>query len=349
MALHRTPTDEQLACYVRDECSSEESLAIQGWLASSPEHARRLEGVRRLVTSPTASQWNVDAMWAKVRANTVDANRPVARPAAHRRVPRVAFAVPRWRRVIAASILLGLIGTGGWLAQRQRLPQKAPAEPDVVYKTTRGQTATVQLSDGSRVRLAPESRLTIAGSFGDSLRELALEGEAEFDVHHDATRPFRVRTATTITEDVGTRFGIRAYRGEPRVMVAVAEGAVALSPRTVPSPSRNGPEGVLLRVGELGSLDNKGTVAITRGAAVTHALAWTRNELVFARQPLAEVLTTIGRWYDLDIHVDDAGVAAHPVTATFSTQSVDEMLQALAVAVEATVERNGRTVTLRAR
>lgn len=349
MTANWIPTDEQLARFVRDDCSSEESLAIHSWLARSPDHARRLEGVRRLVTSPTASQWNVDAMWAKVRASTVDANRPAAQSAAHRRVPRVAFAVPRWHTAIAASILVGLVGTGGWFAQRQRIPKKAPAEPEVVYQTTRGQTATVQLSDGSRVRLAPESRLTIAGSFGDSLRELALEGEAEFDVHHDAARPFRVRTATTVTEDIGTRFGVRAYRNEPRVTVAVAEGAVTLARRSASIASRQRPGGVLLSVGDLGTLDGQGTVAITHGAAVSRALAWTKNELIFAKQPLSEVLNTIARWYDLDIVVADAGVASHPVTAEFSTQSPDEMIQALAIAVDAVVERNGRHVTLKGR
>ncbi len=219
----------------------------------------------------------------------------------------------------------------------------------MVYQTRRGQTATVQLSDGSRARLAPESRLVIARAFGDSLRELTLDGEAEFDVHHDATRPFRVRTRTTVTEDIGTRFSIRAYHGDAKVAVAVAEGAVTLA-RRLGSAARGGvPEGVLLRVGELGTLDSLGTIAVSRGASVSRALAWTRNQLVFVKQPLPEVLATIARWYDLDIQVADATVAEHPVTAEFSTQSADEMLQALAVAVEATVERKGRHVTLRMR
>ena len=217
----------------------------------------------------------------------------------------------------------------------------------MVYQTRRGQTATVQLSDGSKVRLAPESRLVVAAGFDDGARDLTLEGEAEFDVHHDASRPFRVRTATTVTEDIGTRFGLRAYGNEANVTVAVAEGAVALGRRT--TAPRGGPQGVLLRAGELGVLDPTGAVATSRGAAVTRALAWTRNELVFDKQPMTSVLATISRWYDLDVHVADPSVAATLVSAEFSTQSADEMLQALAIAVDAVVERNGRRVTLRGR
>lgn len=350
MTSNWVPTDEQLARFVHDDCASEEASAIHAWLASSPDHARRLEGVRRLVAPPPAIRWHVDGMWAKVRAGTVSATQPVSPPPAlRRRTPHVAFTTRSWRTPIAASLLVGLIGVAGWLEQRTRKRAPVPVAQEVVYQTRRGQTATVQLTDGSRVRLAPESRLAIASAFGDSLRELTLEGEAEFDVKHDSVRPFRVRTSTTVTEDIGTRFSVRAYRGETRVAVAVAEGAVTLA-RRASSPAPGGQaSGVLLRAGELGTLDNTGDVAVSQGAAAQRALAWTSSKLVFVKQPLPDVLATIARWYDLEIHVADASVAAHPVTAEFTTQSADEMLQALAVAVEAIVERHGRRITLRMR
>jgi transmembrane sensor len=342
-----TPTDELLARFLREDCTSDESRSVQEWLAQSADNARRLEGLRGLFAS-SGSEWNVDRMWADVRARTVDANRPASAPSAlPHRSRRLAFDMHPWRTRIAASLLLALIGTVAWLEWRPRPTEVAPAIPDVVYQTRRGQTATVQLSDGSKVRLAPESRLVVAAGFDDNARELTLDGEAEFDVHHDATRPFRVRTATTVTEDIGTRFGLRAYGDEANVTVAVAEGSVALGRRT--TTERGSPEGVLLRAGELGVLDPSGAVSTAHGAAVMRALAWTRNELLFDKQPMTHVLATISRWYDLDIHVADARVAATLVSAEFSTQSADEMLQALALAVDAVVERNGRRVTLRGR
>ncbi len=343
-----SPTDELLARFLREDCTSDESRSIQAWLAQSADNARRVEGVRRLLAPATSSEWDVDQMWAVARARTIDADRPVvARPAPHPRTPRVGFDLHPWRMRIAASLLFTLIGTVAWLGWRPRSPKPAPAAPEVVYQTRRGQTATVQLSDGSKVRLAPESRLVVASGFDVGVRELMLEGEAEFDVRHDAARPFRVRTATTVTEDLGTRFGVRAYGNEANVTVAVAEGSVALGRRT--TTQRGGPQGVLLRAGELGVLDATGAVATAHGAAVTRALAWTRNELVFEKQPMTDVLATISRWYDLEIHVADARVASTLVSAEFSTQSADEMLQALAIAVDAVVERNGRRVTLRGR
>ena len=66
-------------------------------------------------------------------------------------------------------------------------------------------------------------------------------------------------------------------------------------------------------------------------------------------RPLPEVLATIGRWYDLDVRVPDTTLASRLVTAEFSTQSADEMIRALAIAMDATVERHGRVVTFRAK
>jgi ferric-dicitrate binding protein FerR (iron transport regulator) len=62
---------------------------------------------------------------------------------------------------------------------------------------------------------------------------------------------------------------------------------------------------------------------------------------------LPEVLATIGRWYDLDIRVPDPALASRLVTAEFSTQSAGEMINALAIAMDASVERHARVVTLR--
>lgn len=350
MTPTRVPTDEQLVRYLRGECSGSESVAIHGWLAEKVSHAQRLERLRGLIDPAERIEWNVDPMWSAIRSATIDTrqSRPVV-SAASRRVARLAFAVYWWRGLVAASLLIALAGVGAWIGRGDRTRVSTSVAPDVVYQTARGQAATVQLSDGSRVQLAPESRLTIAAAFGDHVRELTLDGEAEFDVHHDATRPFRVRTSTTVTEDIGTRFTVRAYRAESKVLVAVAEGAVTLAQRTSYAPQGGGPQGVLLRVGDTGTLDRLGSVTISRGISVARALVWTSNRLVFENQPLPDVLAMIARWYNLDIRVEDGSVAAHRVTAEFSIQSADQVLQALAAAVDAKVVRDGRGIILRKR
>ena len=226
------------------------------------------------------------------------------------------------------------------------------------YATHRGERVTVQLLDGTKVTLAPESRLRISAGFGAHDRAVELEGEAAFSVVHDSTRPFTVKAGPALVVDVGTQFDLRAYSGDRVAQVAVAEGSVAIGaaspgmdPRT-PKGSANegrGAEGVLVSGGEVGQLDVVGHATTSKiGNSATY-FAWTHGRLVFERRPLREVLGAIARWYDMDVTVRDSVVADRLVTAEFSTESPSEMIQALAHAVNASVAGSGRTFTLSAR
>jgi transmembrane sensor len=220
------------------------------------------------------------------------------------------------------------------------------------YVTPRGQRATFQLSDGTRLVLAAESRLRVPADYGRQIREVHLEGEALFDVVHDTGRPFRVRARDAVAEDIGTRFDMRAYPEDRRVAVAVAEGAVALGRADTSgpdTPSTGGPpQGVILRRGEVGTLDSDGRVTTDTGAVVATYLAWVEGRLQFVETPLPEVVQTVGRWYDLDVRIEGRALAARTLTAEFGAQPADELLGALGLAVGARVVRSGRVATLRA-
>jgi transmembrane sensor len=297
--------------------------------------------------------WDEDRLWAALRARTVDATPdPASRPPRASRLRRIAqFENDGVAKYAAAAILVILLGAGALVVRmRQHAAPPAVAEREPVhYSTSRGQFATIRLTDSSQVTLAPESRLTIPASFAQGERVIALDGEAIFTVHHDAEHPFRVRANGALIQDIGTRFDLRAYRNEPAVTVAVAEGAVALGrDRDGTGAARfASAEGVVLHRGDIGSLNKQGEVSSKRSARVASVLAWADGRLYFVNRPLPEVLLSIGRWHDLDVRVPDARLAARLVTAEFSTQSPSEMIDALAIAVDATVERSGRVVTLR--
>jgi transmembrane sensor len=320
-----------------------------------------LDDLRSIWSASTPSpQWDVESMWAKVRPDARETRPVPVRPAS----PRIVTAKPRhtrtqWIRFATAAAAAGVVVVAG-ITQREKLGLSsrtvtAQAPPPMhEYVTRRGERATIQLSDGSQLVLAAESRLRIPSDFGDKKRELFLDGEAVFDVAHDATRPFRVYIKDAVAQDIGTRFNLRAYGDDSVVTVAVAEGVVALAPRTLPVPvASRGPatatEGVLLRRGDVGTLGAGGRVSTIRDASIDRRLAWVDGRIHFTDRNLADVLRDIGRWYDVDVRVDDARLSSRPLTASFSIQSVDEMAEALALAVNARIERDGRVITLRSK
>ncbi len=321
-----TPSDVLLARYLAGECSSAEARDIEAWSAASPAHRARLEQLRAIWTARRPPRtWDVEAMWRHIR-------RPGFGHGAYwQRKPR------RWRPALAAAAVLVLLA-GGVVAV-MRGSRRAP--PMREYATARGQRITLQLPDGSSLQLAPQSHVRIPAQFGDGVRDVYLDGEALFSVAHDATRPFRVHSQDAVAEDIGTRFDVRAYAEDSTVAVAVAEGAVSLG--------RLAAEGVVVRAGQIGTFAPSGLVGMSPEGALADYLGWADGRLHFENVPLPAVLRAIGRWYDLDVRIAGPALATRSITAEFTLGAPDEMLRALALAVDARLTRSGtggRIITL---
>jgi transmembrane sensor len=333
-------TDAILAHYLAGDCSADQARRIEAWIDAHPANQARVQSLRAIWNARGPSpHWDTENMWAQVQARVGPA-RPPGRA--------LRFPERRWSAQVAiAAGLIVVAGVAGLGLHVRPAGSGRVADSPREYVTARGEQATIQLSDSSRVTLAPASRLSVPSEFGKSARELTLDGEAVFDVVHDAAHPFRVRTAHALVEDVGTQFDLRAYHEDSTVSVAVVEGTVTLGrAREIDPAVREAGEGVVLRGGDVGDLAANGQVRTARGRSLSSHLSWTQGRLEFAKAPLPEVLRSIGRWFDLDVRVSDSLLATRLVTCTFSTQSPNEMLAALAIAVDAQVARDGRRATL---
>jgi ferric-dicitrate binding protein FerR (iron transport regulator) len=290
---------------------------------------------------PTRESWDVDAMWERVHARTFEgAREPVMSYPGPRRSTNTARLLG-----IAASFIV-TVGAGALLVRAGMKRGEPTAAIPAEYSTARGQYATVHLTDSSEVTLAPESRLVISARFAEGVREISLEGEAVFNVRHDATRPFKVTAGGAVIEDIGTRFDVRAYKNDRALIVAVAEGSVALGHVRRDSTHSS----VVLKRGDVGTIDSLGNASAQPGARASGYLAWASGTLSFVDRPLPEVLRTISRWYDVDVRVTDSTLARRLVNAEFSrSASVSAMVGELAIAMDARIERAGRVITLRPR
>ena len=350
-------TEALLARYIDGECTPDETITVQTWLKANPANQALLDDTKsRLTTRLPKPKWDIEAMWQNVRHSTEDAPIIAARQSTAR--ARLSVGTPKtnarryWYLATAAAAAI-TIAVG--VSSRRNVSDAQLPQPRE-YKTQRGQQATLQLTDGTKLVLAADSKVRIPSEYGLKTRELFLEGEAILDVTHDSTRPFRVHSKTAVIEDIGTRFDVRAYSDDSVVTVAVAEGVVALGQRSNVTLTRdaanNGApqkvEGVLLRQGDVGTLASDGSISTTRDPGIAGRFAWTAGRLEVVDARLGEVLRTVGRWYDLDLRAG-SGLSNRRVTASLSVRSVDQMLNALALAVDARVERRGTVVTLRSK
>ena len=303
--------------YLAGEASAGDAQAVRDWLADHPDNPLLLDDLRliRRVAAGRIPESSVDATWAKAR-RALDVPR---QPRRSRRPLVVAIA--------AAAVLVALIGTRGVL---RRTPQWRE------YATTVAQRMVVRLRDGTQVTIAPKSRVRYAADYGRARRELYLDGEAYFQVTPDSQRPLRVHTTQSVTEDLGTAFVVRAY-DQSATEVVVAEGRVTLSRADTTAATRT--PALVLEARDLGTLDPSGVTAVRRGVDVGRYLAWTRGVLAFDGTPLGDVVVTLGRWYNVEIRLADSTLAARRLTATFQNESIDLVLQRIALTVGLRVER----------
>jgi transmembrane sensor len=198
---------------------------------------------------------------------------------------------------------------------------------------------SITLSDGTRVLLAPGSRLTVAEGFDGGTRSVTLEGAAFFDVKHDDAHPFTVRAAGAEIRDVGTAFTVKTD-AKGGVSVSVTHGIVAVRDSAVATE-----KAVELRAGDRGVLTG-GEVAVARGAVTDDDLNWTRGELSYRDASLSEVQADLKRWYGLNLLVADTALARLTVTMPAQADSA-RVISTIAAALGADVEQRGDTVILR--
>ena len=86
----------------------------------------------------------------------------------------------------------------------------------------------VAMPDGSDIWLTPGSTLCYDETFHTDERRVHLDGEAYFDVEHDAKHPFDVVTPNLRVRVLGTVFSVRSLRGDHMAETTLAEGAVSL-------------------------------------------------------------------------------------------------------------------------
>ncbi len=345
------PTDDvpwnTLAAFLAGELPADDAARVEAWVAGDPRREELVTFLHEVWDGSAATRrhYDVEAMLRRLREAE-----PLRAVAPERRFAAVAPRRTAWvgQALIAAS-LAGLMA-GGWWITSHRTGASSVASVShgaAEYRTPRGQRLGVRLPDGSSVMLGPASMLRVAAGYGAPARTVELEGEAYFEVTHDAQHPFAVRTAHTVARDLGTRFVVRAYRDERLTDVVVADGKVAVGRGRPGAGAALSPDSLVLDSGQRGRLTGDGMLVRASHADLDDYLGWTRGHLVFHDTPLPEALRRIGRWYDIDVRLAESTLAGRTLTAAFHDEPGAEVVRLVAASFRLRVERNGTTFVLR--
>ena len=342
--------DEQLARFLAGECSPPEAAAIRAWIDADEDRRRRIALLRQGWTSAggITPRGDVETAWAAMSAKMFDETAPINR----QRPPlRLQVASPRrsaWRIATRAAAIVAAIGLGAVTAREVGWRKPAPIPAAVsemrVVSTKPGERANVYLSDGTQVVLGVASTLRFPTAFGSS-RDVELDGEAYFEVAHDTSRVFAVHMRHGTARDLGTKFGVRAYRDIAAATVTVTEGAVSLTP-AVDTARRSTADSIVINAMDIGRVSVDGQLSVRRGVRTDGQLAWMSGQLGFDQMDVPEAIAQINRWYGVDVRLGDSTLSRFTLTAALTNEPFSRAIQIVASALDARIERRGATITL---
>ena len=179
---------ETLYRYVACQASPEEETAVLTWLEADPAHESELAKVQRQHDLVALSAPVINELYAKDRRR------------------RFGSVLRRWSAAAAAVVLLAF---GGYYFHAAR-DFSRQGERLLSVSVPHGQRVSLTLQDGTSVWLNAGTTLRYPALFTGRERRVEIEGEARFEVVHDAKHPFIVRTYACDVEVLGTKFNVVA-------------------------------------------------------------------------------------------------------------------------------------------
>lgn len=224
---------------------------------------------------------------------------------------------------------------GGVVIDKEKEFEQETTANEVTFNTIivpYGKRSQITLADNSTVWLNSGSKLVYPAKFAGKKREVFLEGEAIFDVSHNAQKPFYVVSKDVEVKVLGTVFNVSAYPDDDYTNTVLESGSVELkyNSNSILKQSK-----ITITPGTLAQYTPSSKTIKQQQVNTKHYTSWRNGELFFESEPLANIIKKVGRFYNVEIKI------ANPVLSkeTFSgyldlKQTATEVLDVIARTME---------------
>lgn len=287
----------------------------EAWLAEDARHARAYEETQQL--------------WDRTGNLRDDVHLQALKAADLAVLQRPHWFRTNWMLSAAATLVL-LLG-GAYLAMRF-----LGSPPAVTYATALGERRTETLADGTQVVLNTDSVLEARYTRGRRSVELQ-RGEVQFEVAHDAARPFVVSVGRDTITALGTRLQVR--RDTDAAVVTLLQGRVEVA---------QGQERRILQPNQQARLStNTGIfVQVIDPAQVD---GWLDGWLRFRNAPLGQVVAEANRYSSRKLRLDDPALAGLRLNGNFHTGDSASIASAVEQILPVRVDDRGADIVLLAK
>ncbi|MDF2856777.1 MAG: hypothetical protein K0Q87_2628 [Neobacillus sp.] len=206
-------------------------------------------------------------------------------------------------------------------------------ESAIEYNTLvvpKGHFYKLNLEDGTQVWVNANSQLKFPEKFDKNERRVILDGEAYFEVSHDAKRPFYVESKGNEVKVLGTHFNINAYSNNVRTTLSSGRVRVSHSGNVI-----------VLEPGEYANLIGE---QLRKGKAdLEHDLSWHNNQFYFKKETIVEIASTLSKWYDIQVKFKKDVALDKVYTGNFKRDvKLSEVLEMLTYVCDLRFELQGK-------
>src|SRR5437588_10146235 len=323
--------------------------ALTAWLKASPVHVEEFLGVsviaRDLREARSDPEYSLETVLARARTEDDTPVQPLW--------PRVITAVrdlPSRRWLTAAAAMAAVAVSLGLFSLWNVRPIAQVSAPGIIaalhFETRHGEQLSRRLVDDSVLHLNTDSAVTVRYDKKQRLVTLTA-GQADFEVAHDPTRPFRVFAGAAEVVAIGTKFDVRLEHDS--TVVTVVEGRVAVGPSPMlerlgtHSSQNHSPRFVQLGADQQIRVAADEWPATPTAVDAQRTTAWLHRQIVFDQEPLERVAAEFNRYAPKPIEIATPALRNLEISGVFATDDTEAFIAFLrsltGVRVEVTTTR----------
>ena len=326
--------------YLDGQCSAEEARELLMWVAEAEENRLYFKSLKDQYevwsltdfAIPELDEADVEAALdvvnAKIEAIEETETKVVQMPWLRRNYKYVSG--------IAAAIIVALFL--GFLVVK-------PFDSNVTLAYNGQEESSYCLPDGTSITFNSEGSLTYPKQFNKSSRSVDFEGTAYFDVVKNENKPFVIHCDNMDVEVLGTTFLLNADKSAGRYFVDLYTGKVRM---TAFDKKRAELSHIEIAPGERGVWNAaEGELKTMSYPEVKEEELVNNHVLVFDNESLSKIVEALEYLYKVEIELDET-CAAKKLTARFSDEeSIDEVLETIAIVSEVTVTKTDEGYQIR--
>ncbi len=228
----------------------------------------------------------------------------------------------KWQRMWVSAAAAVAVVAGIFVYALYGNTERTEAEKQVfAVEAPMGAHSKISLPDGTQVWLNAGSVLSYDSDFNRSTRDISLNGEAYFEVMHDADKPFRVSVGSCSFTVLGTKFNINAYEDDSMVQTVLMEGSLRFESELAQD---------IMVPGDMISWDPSEKTCSKEKVNANQYRSWVNGFILYDSITLPALLKRLSREYNINISLETDKYSDRSFRVSYTNgESVDAILSSL--------------------